>query len=462
MKSPIESLVSWINSFNPYSPDKLAPAAGGNPLPLTTEGSNSKMPWVFAGFFVAFAGWAVIAPIDSGVVLNGVVVVQGNRKVVQHPLGGVVSSIMVKEGSHVRAGDLLFKLNPLNTEANLAGAEVDYIEALVTESRLKSEREGAPEIRWDADLAPYTKDPRFEAAKAVQTGLFMARKGELKAQQGALSQQIAGLKAQNAGLEESQAPRTQQIALLSEEVRNNRELAAEGHVPRARVSELERQLAEANVSLSEMQAEKGKNLTAIAGLEFQLAQSKATWLKELETQLVDAEKSHISLKAKVASFKSELAQTDVRAPAAGIVVGLKVNTVGGVVAPGQTQMEIVPEDSPLIVEADVPTNMIDKVHAGLLADLRFSAFNTISTPVVAGRVKLVGADRQLAQPPVHPNDYYLAQVETSAQGVRQLDGKVIQAGMPVEVVVKTGERSFMSYLLKPLQDRLARSFKEGM
>lgn len=460
-QSRLEALIKWVHSFNPYQPEALTAPGGLMPPPLEAPGGKSKALRVFLVFFALFVAWAVFAPIDAGVVLNGVVVVQGNRKAVQHPSGGVVESILVEEGDRVKQGDVLFKLNPLTIQANLAGAEIDYIAALVTESRLQAEREGLAAIKWVDDLAPFGEDARVVSAKAAQQSLFAARKAEFQGQQGVLAQQIAGLKAQTKGQEESVVARRQQMELLSEEIRSNRALADEGHVPRAKVSELERTKADATVSITTMLADLGKNKTAIAATELQLTQTKATWLKDLDTQFAEAQKNHQSLKAKVESLRYDLALTEMKAPVSGVVVGLKANTVGGVIQGGQTQMEIVPQDGALIVEADVPTNMIDKVHAGLLADLRFSAFNMVTTPVVPGKVKLIGADKQPAQPPVHQNDYYLAQVETTAEGLKLLDGKTIQPGMPVEVVVKTGERSFLSYLLKPMADRFARSFKEG-
>jgi len=166
------------------------------------------------------------------------------------------------------------------------------------------------------------------------------------------------------------------------------------------------------------------------------------------------------MRAKVESLRFDQSLSNLKAPTNGTVVGLKAHTVGGVITAGQVLMEIVPTEQTLIAEAAVPPHLIDKVSVGMSADLRFSAFNSITTPVVPGVVKLIGADRLPPQPPQFPDEYYLIQVETTDAARQILKGKNILPGMPVEVIVKAGQRSFFSYLLKPLSDRFARSFKE--
>lgn len=451
-------LTGWLDSFNPYD---VAQLKGGDiaPLPLDDAKSSKMTSRLVVGFFLVFAGWAAFAPIDGGVVIQGSVVVQGARKALQHPQGGVVDALFVKEGDHVRQGDTLIRINPLTSKANLEAAEQEYISALAALSRLLAERDAKPVISWLADLETFGTDPRAESARISQQHLFDARRTEFSSQQSVLRQQIAGLSAQLRGQEESVVARRKQIELIEDEVRSNRALASEGHVPKSKVSELERTLADATVSITTMLADIGRNRTGVAASQHQIAQQKATWEKDVDAQLSDAQKSTQSLKAKVESLRFDLALTELKAPASGKVVGLKANTVGGVITSGQVLLEIVPENGKLIIEADVPTNMIDKVHANMAADLRFSAFNQVTTPVVPGRVALVGADRLPATQPNHPADYYLAQVETTAEALTKLAGKEIQPGMPVEVIVKTGERSFLSYLIKPLADRFARSFK---
>jgi protease secretion system membrane fusion protein len=202
-----------------------------------------------------------------------------------------------------------------------------------------------------------------------------------------------------------------------------------------------------------------KTLSSIAGIRLQLAQALTTRRKDIESQLPDIQKIRMSQKSKAESLRYDLSLAEIRAPVAGVVVNTKVFTVGGVIQGGVVLMEIVPQESTLIVEAQIPPDVIDKVHLGLNADMRFTAFSQNTTPVIPGKVKLVGADKipDLQKP---GNEYYLAQIETTAKGRVLLGSNVIQPGMPVDVIIKTGERSFMSYLTKPFADRLAKSFKE--
>jgi protease secretion system membrane fusion protein len=188
-----------------------------------------------------------------------------------------------------------------------------------------------------------------------------------------------------------------------------------------------------------------------------LSQLRSTRFKDIDTELSEIERVRETLQLRVQSLDFERNLSEVKAPVAGVIVGMQVNTVGGVISAGQVLMEVVPDAASLIVEAKVPPNLIDKVRVGLETDMRFSAFNQNTTPVIPGVVQLVGADK-LSDPNL--GDYYLARVETTPEGLKLLKDQRVQPGMPVEVVVKTGERTFITYLTKPLSDRMARSFKD--
>ncbi|MGV3743432.1 MAG: HlyD family type I secretion periplasmic adaptor subunit, partial [Burkholderiaceae bacterium] len=255
--------------------------------------------------------------------------------------------------------------------------------------------------------------------------------------------------------------RREQLGTMADEARSNRELAAEGFVPRSRANEVERARSDLLASIASTMSEIGKNYSNIAATRLQLNQTVAVFKRDVEAQLAEAQKLRGALRTKVDALKFDLDLTQLRAPVDGTVVGLKVNTVGGVIQAGDLLMEIVPEAGKLIVETQVPPALIDKVKVGLEADMRFSAFNQNTTPVIPGKVRMVGADRLPATSKEQPFDYYLAQIETTPEGARLLGQHKIQAGMPVDVVIKTGERSFMSYLLKPISDRFAHAFKES-
>ena len=435
----------WVRSWNPYDPSRLKK---GSLQPVQVEESRirkSAARWFFAAMLL-FLGWAFYAPIDAGVGVGGNVIVSGYRKAVQHPSGGVVTEILVREGDSVRQGDVLVRINPLTTEANLAGAELQYINLLVTESRLKAERLNRAAIEWAPELNQWRGDARVAEAKALQGELLKSRRNE----QASL---LSGLQSQASGLQSMIAARRLQLHSMAEELANTQKLAEEGLIPRNQASSLLRSKAEIESTLATAQADLGK-------VRSQIAQLQTAYMKDIDAQLSEAQKNREAFQGKFQAARFDQHQTEIRAPVAGTVVGLKVHTVGGVLGAGQLLMEIVPEDSRLVVEAQVPTNLIDRVHVGLDADMRFTAFNQNTTPVIPGKVSLVGADKQAPPPGQQGPEYYLAQVELTAQGRELLGMLKLQPGMPVDVMVKTGERSFMSYLVKPLSDRFALAFKE--
>jgi protease secretion system membrane fusion protein len=247
---------------------------------------------------------------------------------------------------------------------------------------------------------------------------------------------------------------------MANELAMNNQLAAKGFISRSRVSEVERTQSDVIASLATSKADLGKAKSEIAATQLQIDQHIATYQREIESQLAETKKMRAGLFNKVNSLKFDMSLTEIRAPIDGTVMGLKVNTVGGVIQPGAIMMEVAPNVGPLIVEAQVPPRLIDKVRTGLEANMYFTAFNHTTTPVIPGTVKMVGADRLVANVKDQVQEYYLAQIETTPEGAKRLGEKQIQAGMPVDVIIKTGERTFASYLVKPITDRFAKSFKE--
>lgn len=435
---------AWIRSWNPYDPSQLD---SRKLQPVQVEESQirkSAARWFFM-LLAVFMVWAFWAPLDQGVNISGNVVVTGYRKAVQHASGGVVQEILVREGDHVRQGDVLVKINPLNTEANLSNAELQYINLLVTESRLRAERLNKPKVEWVKELNNWGDDERVKEAKQIQLELFASRKADM-------GNQLSGLHAQVQGILSAIESRKIQLGTLTEELKSNMKLAEEGFVPRAQANNTLRTKVDLESALATAQADLGKTRA-------QIAQLQTATIKDIDRELSETQKNREAFQTRFEAAKFDKTQTEIKAPVSGTVVGLKVFTNGGVISGGQVLMEVVPEGGTLQVEAQVPTTLIDKVHPGLLADMRFTAFNQSTTPVVPGRVKLVGADKQ---PPKEgqQGEYYLAYIETTAEGHAMLGKLKIQPGMPVDVVVKTGERSFVSYLLKPITDKLSKAFKD--
>ncbi|MDH4390030.1 MAG: HlyD family type I secretion periplasmic adaptor subunit [Aquabacterium sp.] len=458
MSAALQWLRRWGTVWNPYDPARLHDKGTGVvPVVMDEARTRRSMVWVITLAFAAFLVWSVTAPLDGGVVVSGSVIVSGNRKAVQHPAGGVVVDILVQEGAMVRQGDVVIRVNPLSSEASLGSVEGEYINALATEARLLAERSGSP-IRWKPELDAFgVTDPRVAEAKALQLQLFNSRREELQNQVRILQEQAASQQAEADGQVKVLAEKRGQLRLVAEEATNTVQLAKEGYVSESRANEVLRAKSSLDADLASLQANVAKTRSSISATQLQIAQLRSVFMKEIDGQLSEIQKTREGMHVRVASLTFDRALTEVRAPASGTVVGLKTSTVGGVISAGQVLMEILPEGGQLIVEAKVPTASIDKVRMGLPADVRFSAFNQTTTPVVPGVVRLVGADK-LTDP--NGAEYYLAQVETTAEGLRLLGENRIQAGMPADIVVKVGERSFMSYLVKPLTDRIAISFKD--
>ncbi|QWD37645.1 HlyD family efflux transporter periplasmic adaptor subunit [Polynucleobacter paneuropaeus] len=407
---------SWIQSWNPYHPNALQ-SRKIQPIEIEESHLRKHATKLFLISFGIFMVWASFAPIDAGVSAPGTVMVSGYRKTLQHPTGGIVQDILVKEGDVVKEGDMLIRINPLKAEAELSSAQLQYINTLVTEARLKAERKGENKIAWPPELDSWGNEPRVEEAKALQQKLFETRRNEIVAV-------ING--------------RRQQVATLQEEARNNATLAQEGYVSRAQANQVLRTKVDAELSLNSMQA---------------------TYYKDIDTQLAEIQKTRDAIRDRFQAVAFDRDLTSIKAPVSGTVVGLKVNTKGGTIAGGTVLAEIVPSEVALVVDAQVPPTVIDKVRVGQTVDMRFTTFNQNVTPVIPGIVKLVGADKMPDPGGNKSQDFYLAQVEATPEGLKQLGDLRIQPGMPVDIIFKTGERTFLGYLFKPLSDRFAGSFK---
>jgi protease secretion system membrane fusion protein len=454
-----DRLTQWAKSFNPYVPEDLK-KDGMEPVRIEESQVKRQSGKVVMVAFAIFLVWAVTAPLDQGVVIQGTVVVQGSRKAVQHPSGGVVSQILVREGDEVLEGDVVLKINPLNVDSNLLQAENEFINALASYSRLLAERLDEKSIKWDPELMSMARKPQVKEAMILQSALFSSRRSEYAGQRDILLRQAIGLREQLQDKQKILKLRESQIGAINEDAQSMRKLATDGFVPRTNANNSERSSVDAQIGLTSLQAEMSTIMTTLASNELELSKIKSAFNRQVDTELNEAQKSKEGLRAKVLSLRFDQSLSNVKAPTSGVVVALKAHTVGGVITGGQVLMEIVPKEQKLIVEAAVQPQMIDKVSVGMVTDLRFTAFNSLTTPVVPGVVKLVGADRLPPLPPLFPQEYFLAQVETTQEGQQLLREKSIVAGMPVEVVVKSGERTFMSYLIKPLTDRFAASFKD--
>jgi protease secretion system membrane fusion protein len=425
----------------------------------TDATSHTRLGWliVLAGVG-GFLLWAIFAPLDKGVPLSGTVTVAGNRKTIQHQSGGTVDDILVKEGDVVKAGQVLVRMNEVQTKSLAEMTRVQYFTARAAEARLNAERDGKKTIAFPPDLESAKNDPRVAANISLQSQLFSSRQMSIQNELAAVDESIAGLKAQVRGLEESRDSQKIQQKILKEQLDDIRELTKEGYVARNRMLDLERTYAQVNGAISENIGNIGRSQRQISELTLRRIQRQQDYQKEVRSQLADVQKEAEALENRLKSQDFDLANVLVKAPVDGTVVGMNLFTRGGVVPAGFRMMDIVPSDEPLIIEGQVPVNLIDKVHKDLKVELIFSAFNQNQTPHIPGVVTQVSADRLQDQRTGAP--YYEMRAKVAPEGMKLISKLQIRPGMPVEVFVKTGERSMMSYLLKPVFDRAKTSLTE--
>jgi len=412
--------------------------------------------WIVIIGVVGFGAWAALAPLDQGVPAPGTVMVSGNRQAVQNLVGGVVSELLVRDGAKVSEGDVVIRFDPTRTRSEAEALRVQYFSGLAAEARLRAERDGDSTVEFPEALLKMRQDPRVETAILTQRQLFDTRQQALESDLEAQSQSIASLRADIEGLRSVTASRRDQSRLLQEQLGGMRDLARDGYVPRNRVLELERDLSRLQGEIAEAGSSMLSAQRRIAEIEARMLQRRQEYQREVRTQLSETQRQVQEVRSRLEYADFELAHTDVRAPASGYVVGLSVFTVGGVVSTGTQLMEIVPEDEPLMVEVRVPVYLIDKVQPGLEVEMMFTAFNQTTTPHIPGVVRTVSADRLLDEQSGEP--YFRVEAEVTPEGETLLATNEVRPGMPVDVLVKTGERSLLNYLFRPLLDRARTAF----
>ncbi|ACT06952.1 type I secretion membrane fusion protein, HlyD family [Dickeya chrysanthemi Ech1591] len=412
-----------------------------------------RLGWwlVFAGFG-GFLLWALLAPLDKGVAVQGNVVVSGNRKVIQHMQGGIVERIQVKEGDRVSAGQVLLTLNAVDARTTSEGLGSQYDQLIAREARLLAEQRNQTSLVATPRLVEARQRPEVATIVALQEDLLRSRQQALKLETDGVRASIEGLEMSLVALQKVMTSKQSEQAVLSQQLQGLRPLAADNYVPRNKMLETERLFAQVSGELAQTSGEVGRTRRDIQQQKLRIAQRQQEYDKEVGSELSDvqAKLNEVISQREKADFN--LANVQVRAPVAGTVVDLKVFTEGGVIGAGQVMMEIVPEDQPLLVDGRIPVEMVDKVRSGLPVELQFTAFSQSTTPRVPGTVTLLSADRLVDEKDGSP--YYSLRIQVSEEGKRSLHGLEIKPGMPVQGFVRTGERSFINYLFKPLMDRM--------
>ncbi len=403
--------------------------------------------------FVVFGGWMAFAPLASHSVGVGKVSAGYDKKSVQHLEGGIIDTIYVKDGDLVKRGDLLIKLQDVQTKAQLDILNSQYQDTLGLYNRLVAHKDNLAEIVFDEKVVE-------NFVKQEQKNIFHSTKNAMNEEKSILENRILQLGNQIDGNTSLLSSKEQRLTSINEEIREWDELFKLKLVDKIKLRELQREANMLKGDVANTKAEIARLNEQIIETKGQLLLRNEEFRKETLNKLVEAKTMLNDLKSKILAAKDTLDRTQILSPSDGIVVGLSMHTVGGVIPSGQVILDIVPQNNVLLVEAQVPTTDIDRVSAGLECDIRFSAFNLQKTHVIHGKVVHVSADSFIDEATGNP--YYKARIEVTPEGEKQLKdyGFNLVAGMPAEVMINTGTRTTLSYFVKPFSDMLSRGFNE--
>ncbi|MDX1433440.1 MAG: HlyD family type I secretion periplasmic adaptor subunit [Gammaproteobacteria bacterium] len=420
--------------------------------------------WILTGItvialaFGGFGAWAAFASLDSAAIAPGVVVVESERKSMQHLEGGLVQEIRVRDGDLVEQGDVLVRLEDTRARAvyDIVRGELDAARA--EEARLVAEREGRDAIEFPADLLARRDVAKVAQAIDGQRHLFEARRSALEGEVAILAQSIAQSQEEIAGLKAEQASREAQLALLVDELKGLRKLYQQGNLPRNEVLAYERKIAELNGEKGRFVADVARAEQSIGEARLRISQIQKSAREKIVGELRAVQERLFGLEERLVAAEDVLARTEIRAPSTGVVMGLRVHTTGGVITAGQEILQVVPLGDRLVIQAKVDPVDIDDVAVGQQATVRLTAFKLRSTPVIVGTVINLSADTLLDEQTSTP--YYLARIEVPKDELSRLGELKLQPGMPVEALINTGARTALAYMLSPLSENLALAFKE--
>ncbi len=431
--------------------------------PFSFKAVGVRRPFLLAGVLttVCLGGagaWSALAPLESAAIAPGVLVVDSSRKTVQHLEGGMVAALLVREGDVVEADQPLIRLDRTVPEATLQLLRGQHLASLVLTARLAAERDEGRAIAFPPSVLESAGEGNARELMAAEKRVFTARRDQLESQTRILRQRNLQIDEQILGIGAEIRAQDRQLSLIAEETDAVAEMVAKGFNPKPKLLALQRQTAE-------IEGAKARNAGRIAELRQQIGEGelriidlRAQMLSEAVQKLRDEQARIFDLVERIRAAEDTLKRTEIRAPASGRVVGLKVFTVGGVISPRDPLMDIVPREDVLVVDAQLAVTDIDVVSVGLPVQLRFSSLNQRTTPTIQGKVTKISADRLVDQRSGQP--FYTVRI---AVGPVDLLPKTVelQPGMPVEAMILTGARTMLEYFAKPLMDSMQRAFRES-
>jgi len=435
-------------------PPADSPAALDNPRPELMIGGT-----IIVLFFVIFLGWAAIAPLDAGAYAQGQIAVSGNRQAVQHREGGVVSALLVAEGDTVRRGQVLMQLSSGELKATERGVASQVYALIAQRARLTAERDRLGAIPTPPEFANLPPEDAVLARESlrIQQLQFGARRTGRSTETGVLGQRVAQLNEQIAGYEGQIVANMEQQRLIQEELVGMRSLAEKGYAPLTRVRALERTAAQLDGELGSLRAQIARSREAVGETRLQVAGVSTKMNEDVADQLRQIDVELNELRPRMIELRAQIARNEVRAPASGEVVGLTIFTQGGVIAPGQTLMEIVPRDASQVIIAQISPNDVDNLRVGLDTEVKFPGLRERNPPIIHGRVTRISADSFTIEET--GASYFRAEIVVPASELAKMgrSAETLRPGAPVEVVVLLRKRTALAYLLEPLTNNLWRS-----
>ena len=430
----------------------------------SNRSSSEWRPVAFAGYtliamtFGVAGVWAAVAKLDKAVIATGFVETETNRKTVQHLEGGIVRQILIKEGDHVAEGQVLFRLEQVQAEANNESLSNQLDSALALEARLVAERDGAQEISWPKEFKDRLVEPTLSHTLDDQIHQFEERRGSLEGQKNVIQSRIVQLHKEIDGISIEKSSTESQTTYINQELVGLRELAGKNLVPVTRVYAMERERTRLEGSVGRAVADIAKAESSIDEMNIQIQELTQKFQEEVASSLLDARQKIADLRQRLSVSQDVVNRLAITAPRAGMVQNLKVFTIGQVLRGGEPLLDIVPDNDALVVHAEFSTTDIDNVFAGMTSEVRFPAFHSRTIPVMLGKIESISHDRLLDES-THQY-YYLGLVSLNRADIPDEYRSRVRAGMPAEIIVSSGERTVLNYLVGPLSSSLRKTFRE--
>lgn len=433
------------------------------------SGTNKWSAWlpVFVGFisiavlFGGFGTWSVMSNISGAIVASGRIEVDRNRQVVQHDTGGTVAEILVDEGDLVKAGDLLLQLDPRQASSDLTLIEGQLFELMARRGRLEAQRDEADDIRFPKDLIEIaaTNDDAQELMEG-QRNLFDARRDSVAREREQLAKQANQIEDQITGIRAQETSLAAQLELIEPQLVNQQKLLDDGLAQAASVLRLKQEKASLTGEIGRLIASRAQAEGRITEIEIIGLKLGTAEREEAITQLREIRYRELSLVEQRRALMATIDRLDIRAPVSGVVYSMQVTTPRSVIRPAEPLLYLIPQDRPLVIAAQVRPTNVDEISVGQEVNLRLSSLDQRTTPELKGRVMVISADALTDE--VTGGSYFRAEITLSPGEIEKLDeGTILLPGMPVDAFIKTGDRSPLTYLLKPVTDYFIKSWRES-